>query len=222
MCARVILALLAAALSSFNAWGQLGQNHAYTWSPTECGSCQSTIIRSNWFTDGTGLNAEMMSTPTAAVVASVTMIEGNFVVILGLQVAQGSSLTMTPREDVTLESDSAPHMVLYALNKPGPGVRKNEMIAKKQFKDNAVTLIANTPSTGSLFFPVDQGASQVTIVFTLGNETLRFPFVRDPISALNFYRRRRLSLEVPTFHQSSIAFQRTNRFSDGIRDSWTL
>jgi hypothetical protein len=180
MCTRVILALLAAALSSFNAWGQLSQNNAYTWSPTDCVSCQSTIMYPNWFTDGAGLTAEMMSTPTAAVVASVTMIEGNFVVILGLQVAPGSSLKMTPREDVTLESDSAPHMVLYALNKPGPGVRKNEMIVKRQFQDNTITLVANAPSTGSLFFPVDQGASKVTIVFTLGNETLRFPFVRDP------------------------------------------
>jgi len=144
------------------------------------------------------LIGEGMSGTTTGALAGISVMEGNLVVALGLSIARDPSLTINPREAITLETNSAPHMILYALANPAPGFHKGDLPVKQQFKGNTLTLVAHTPVAGFLFFPVDRDASHITVVVSVGSETFRFPFARDPRAHAKFGDPEKFPSEIPT------------------------
>jgi YD repeat-containing protein len=155
------------------------QQITYTWS-SACQRCQSTVVYSNWYPDHSGLIAEGMSGTNAGALAALSLIKGNLVVSLGLSISHGPSFGFDPRKAVTLETDTAHHMVLYALEKPESGFHKGDLPIQRQFNANSVTLSPNVPVAGFLFFPADANASHITIVVAVNGEIFRFPFASDP------------------------------------------
>jgi len=154
------------------------QLKTYTWS-SACQRCQSTIVYPNWYSDHSGLIAEGMSGSNTGVLAALSLIKGSLVLSLGLSISHGPSFGIDPRKAVTLETDSAPHMILYALEKPASGFHKGDLPIQRQFNVHSVTLVPNAPVAGFLFFPVDSNASHVTIVVAVDGEVFRFPFAKD-------------------------------------------
>jgi YD repeat-containing protein len=155
------------------------QPKTYTWS-SACQRCQSTIVYSNWYPDHSGLIAEGMSGTNAGALAALSLMKGSLVVSLGLSISYGPSLGFDPRKAVTLETDTAHHMVLYALEKPASGFHKGDLPIQRQFNANSVTLSPNVPVAGFLFFPADANASHITIVVAVNGEVFRFPFASGP------------------------------------------
>ncbi len=109
----------------------------------------------------------------------------NLVVSVGLDNGGKTDLLVDPKRAVSLESDSSPHMVLFPVENPDPHIEGTEImkrqftvILKEQFKEGPVHLRAGEQAVGYLFFPGDSGA-RITVVVDVGNETFRFPFVRN-------------------------------------------
>jgi YD repeat-containing protein len=171
--------LILGCLLLFSASSTAQQPKTYSWS-SACRRCQSTIVYPNWYSDHSGLIAEGMSGTNTGALAALSLMKGNLVVSLGLSISHGPSLAIDPREAVTLETDSAPHMVLYAIEKPASGFHKGDLPIQRQMNVHSVTLVPNAPVAGFLFFPVDSNASHITIVVTVNGEVFRFPFARDP------------------------------------------
>jgi hypothetical protein len=109
----------------------------------------------------------------------VALLDGNLVVAIGFGREGDGNLTVSPTEAVQLETNSAPHMVLYPLANHDPRIPKEDVSVKKQFKAKPVTLKTGDSTAGYLFFANDKDASQVTVVVVLGDETFRFPFARN-------------------------------------------
>lgn len=134
----------------------------------------------NWYSDHSGLIAEGMSGSNTGVLAALSLMKGSLVLSLGLSISHGPSFAIDPRKAVTIETDSAPHMILYALEKPASGFHKRDLPIQRQFNVHSVTLVPNAPVAGFLFFPVDSNASHVTIVVSVDGELFRFPVAKDP------------------------------------------
>jgi hypothetical protein len=181
MKARLTLALFAGLLSSTAVAQQV-----LTWSSSDCSECQSTIVSAKWYLDGSGLAGEAIDGKTATAVAAVSLIEGNFAVAIGLGMESGPPISINPKHATTLETDSAPHMVLYPLSGPESDSAKKGTAVKRLFKGETVTLTPQKPLAGFLFFPSDPAATHVTVVITVGSETFRFPFARDPSARAKF------------------------------------
>ncbi len=176
----------------------------YTWSSSNCKSCTSTIYYSSWYGDRTDLLGEAMSGSKAGVLTAISAIGSNLVVAMSVSIDREPSLAVDLRKAVTLETDSAPHMVLYALEKPGPGVHKGSVTVKQQFKA-ASKLVPHKPVAGFLLFPLDRAAANITVVVTIGSETFRFPFARDPKAHEKFGDPARFGSEVPILQAATQA-----------------
>jgi hypothetical protein len=132
-----------------------------------------------FYSDGSGWTAEIIHAGGFDAVSAASVVSGNLVVAFGLNMGE-TSLAWNPKESITVETDSAPHMVLYPLAHPMPGFRKNDGMVKNQYKDGALSVAARANAVGFLFFPIDMAASRFTVVAEVGSQTLRFPFARDP------------------------------------------
>jgi len=162
------------------------ESETFTWSSSHCETCESSILFPTWYSDGTSLVTENMAGNHFALVSAVTLFDKDLVVFVGFGAMDGSTATFNPREAVTLESNSAPRMTLYALAKPNSKLQKGSPIAKKQFKDGEVNVNSSKTTQGCLFFPIDREASNLTVVVRIGGETFRFPFARDPEAHAKF------------------------------------
>jgi hypothetical protein len=156
------------------------QPDTFTWSSTACEKCQSTIVYQAWFSDKSPLVAEGMPGMHAGALVAMSLVKDTVVVSLGLSIARDPPLTLDPRQSVTIETDSAPNMVLYALQSPGPGFRKDDVAVLRQLNSRSLPLQAHVPVSGFLFFPFDRKATHFVVVVKVGEETFRFPFARDP------------------------------------------
>jgi hypothetical protein len=144
------------------------------------------------------------------IVTAISLQDGNLVVALGLGLEREPSITINPMEAVTLETDSAPRMVLYAIKGPIRDLPKGDITAKKRFKDDAVILNTSAQVGGYLFFPEDRDATHITVVVTVGSETFRFPFTRDPNFRAKFVDPEKLA--------SQLAVQQVATASEGRID----
>lgn len=186
MRAQRLICIFVLSLIVLSGTGSQGQQvQTFAWSSKNCPTCESSILNPGWYSDGSGLFTELISGNTADATASMALTEGNFVVAVGFGIEKGS-LTVKPRESVILESDSAPHMILYPLAHPDPKIPKGDVSRKKQFNDKSVTLGIGGVTAGYLFFPDDPNASHITVVVQVGNETFRFPFARNPSARAKF------------------------------------
>ena len=148
-----------------------------TWSSKGCSACESTV-KPGWYTDGSGLFIEGIEGQNAGVLVGVSLMNGHLVVDLGLALQNGKQIVFKPREEVAIETDSEPS-VLVPLSHP-PGIPKG--LAKQQLKDSLRLSGGEAESgvTGLLFFPADDRITQLTVVLKIGTETFRFPFSRNP------------------------------------------
>jgi YD repeat-containing protein len=158
----------------------------YTWSPTTCARCQSTIVYQAWFPDKSPLVAEGMPGMHAGTLVALSLVKDTMVVSLGVSIAHDPPLTLDLRQSVTIETDSSPHMVLYALQAPGPGFRKDDVAVLRQLNGRSLALQPHVPASGFLFFPFDRKATRFVVVVKVGGETFRFPFVQDPRAQAKF------------------------------------
>ena len=157
------------------------QEKVRTWS-NECKqdfTCESSIINPGWHADGSGLFLEATTTSNAWVAVGLSRSKTTFSVALSIALIGTDPIVFNPMEDVTLETDSAPNMVLYAVTVPAPKKHTDDVTINKQFA-NQKLIIAKTEdgSAGFLHFPVDPDAQTVTVVVRIGHETFRFPFAR--------------------------------------------
>jgi hypothetical protein len=106
-------------------------------------------------------------------------------------------------------------MVLYALKGPIRGLPKGDVTAKKRFKGDPVALSTSAQVGGYLFFPEDRDAAHITVVVTVGSETFRFPFARDPNFRAKFVDPERLSSQ-PTAQQAATGSAGTIDLSAGF------
>jgi hypothetical protein len=163
---------------SLTASGQ--QETVHTWSGA-CKICQSSIINPGWYPDGSGLFLEEMETDILAVTAGVSITGNNFEVAFGTRLFSSGSVLTNPMEDVTLETDSSPHMILIPLENPDSRISKDDVGVQKQFHNKTISITSSDESgSGYLFFPVDFDASKVTVVVHLNGEVFRFPFTKIP------------------------------------------
>ena len=77
-------------------------------------------------------------------------------------------------------------MVLFPLRNPDLRSFKGTVVDKKQLKDKPVNVTADKTAGGYLVFAADNNASRVIVVVDIGNETFRFPFVRNPSARAKF------------------------------------
>jgi hypothetical protein len=156
-------------------------DNVLTWS-SECKQdvkCESSIINPGWHADGSGLFLEMLSTPNIGITVGLSRSRTTFSVAFGFFPLDTEPITLNPMEDVTLETDSAPNMVLYAITVPTPKKPTDDVTINKQFLNQKLTVAnAESPGSGFLHFPVDPDAQNVTVVVRIGNEIFRFPFAR--------------------------------------------
>jgi hypothetical protein len=162
------------------------QPDTYTWSSTACAKCQSTIVYQDWFADKSPLVAEGMAGMNAGALVALSLVKDTAVVSLGLNIAHDPPLTLDLRQSVTMETDSSPHMVLYALQEPGPGFRKDDVAVLRQLNSRSLPLRPHVPASGFLFFPFDRKAARFVVVVKVGGETFRFPFAQDPKAQAKF------------------------------------
>lgn len=175
---------LSCLLLSLSAFGQGFQTHI--WSSTSCDDCQGTLLYPGWYSDGSSLFGEGSTGKNIYAFAAVGEVEGGTAVALGFQLLHEPSTRIQLKQSVTLETDSSPNMVLFALAKRPRSVPPDSIASKKEFKGGFLTLRAGKPVGNFLFFPSDKNASHVTVVITIGSETFRFPFARDPNAHAKF------------------------------------
>jgi hypothetical protein len=162
------------------------QPDAYTWSSTACAKCQSTIVYQAWFPDKSPLVAEGMPGMHAGALVALSLVKDTMVVSLGVSIAHDPPLTLNLTQSVTIETDSSPHMVLYALQAPGPGLHKDDVAVLRQLNSRSLPLRPHVPASGFLFFPFDHKATRFVVVVKVGGETFRFPFAQDPRAQAKF------------------------------------
>jgi hypothetical protein len=162
------------------------QPDTYTWSSTACAKCQSTIVYQAWFPDKSPLVAEGMPGMHAGALVALSLVKDTMVVSLGLSIAHDPLLTLDLRQSVTIETDSSPHMVLYALQAPGLGFHKDDVAVLRQLNSRSMPLRPQVPASGFLFFPFDHKATRFVVVVKVGGETFRFPFAQDPMVQAKF------------------------------------
>jgi hypothetical protein len=162
------------------------QPDTYTWSSTACAKCQSTIVYQAWFPDKSPLIAEGMPGMHAGALVALSLVKDTMVVSLGLSIAHDPLLTLDLRQSVTIETDSSPHMVLYALQAPGQGFHKDDVAVLRQLNSRSLPLRPDVPASGFLFFPFDHKATRFVVVVKVGGETFRFPFAQDPMAQAKF------------------------------------
>ncbi len=173
--------------------GQQGTIHAWTGT---CSICQSSIFNPGWNSDGTGLFMEEMDSGTVFSAAGISGNSGDYEVSLVFGLSGNGSVTINPVTDVTLETNSSPHMVLDALERPDPRIPKADIGVQKQFANKPITFNAAGESGGGfLFFPFDPDASTVTVVVHLGSEVFRFPFASVPSVPGKFGNPERISTQ---------------------------
>ena len=157
------------------------QDKVRTWS-SECKqefTCESSIINPGWHADGSGLFLEMLTTSNIGIAVGLSRSRTTFSVALGFFPLGAEPISLNPMEDVTLETDSAPNVVLYAVTVPTPKKPTEDVTINKQFLNQKLTVVnAENPGSGYLHFPVDSDAQNVTVVVKMGDETFRFPFAR--------------------------------------------
>jgi hypothetical protein len=164
-------------LSRF-ATGQQGTIHTWTGA---CSICESSIFNPGWNSDGSGLFMEEMDSGTVFSAAGISANSGDYEVSLVFGLSGSGTVTINPMTDVTLETNSSPHMVLDALEQPDPRIPKADIGVQKQFANKPLSFNAGGQSGGGfLFFPFDSDASTVTVVVRLGGEVFRFPFASVP------------------------------------------
>jgi YD repeat-containing protein len=178
--------LLTVVLMTLSLAATAEQPDTYTWSSTTCAKCQSTIVYQAWFPDKSPLVAEGMPGMHAGALVALSLIKDTMVVSLGLSIAHDPPLTLDPRQSVTIETDSSPHMVLYALLAPGPGFHKDDVVVMRQLNSRSLPLRPDVPASGFLFFPFDRKATRFVVVVKVGGETFRFPFAQDPRAQAKF------------------------------------
>ena len=157
------------------------QSQTFTWSSKDCSTCESSILDPGWYSDGSGLFVEAIPKENALVTVGVgggTV--DYFFVVVGFGIEGTGTITVNPMRAVTLESDSSPHMVLFPLGHPDLRSYKGTVVDKKRFQDKPLNVTAGKIAGGYLVFPADNNASRVIVVVENGNETFRFPFVRNP------------------------------------------
>lgn len=164
-------------LSRF-AIGQQGTIHTWTGA---CSICESSIFNPGWNSDGSGLFMEEMDSGTVFSAAGISANSGDYEVSLVFGLSGNGPVSINPTTDVTLETNSSPHMVLDALEQPDPRIPKTDIGVQKQFVKKPINFGAAGESGGGfLFFPFDSDASMVTVVVRLGGEVFRFPFATVP------------------------------------------
>ena len=129
---------------------------------------------------------EEMHGSTVGALAGLSMVGSYFCVEMGFGLEGQGTVAVNPRRAVTLETDSAAHMVLYPIDHPDTRAIKGTVIEKKRLKDETVTLRGEAVAAGYLLFPADNNASRVTVIVVVGNETFRFPFDRNPNARAKF------------------------------------
>ena len=165
------------------------QPDTYTWSSTACAKCQSTIVYQAWFPDKSPLVAEGMPGMHAGALVALSLVKDTMVVSLGVSIAHDPPLTLNPTQSVTIETDSSPNMVLYALQAPGPGFHKDDVAVLRQLNSRSLPLRPHVPASGFLFFPFDHKATRFVVVVKVGGQTFRFPFAQDPRAQANLATR---------------------------------
>ena len=156
-----------------------GEPVSYTWSSTTCPKCESTIVYSSWYPDGSPLIAEGMAGTHAGVLAALSLVKETLVLSLGLRTSQGLPLTLDLRKNVTVETNSSPGMVLFTLDEPGTGFHKDDVAILRRLNVRSFRLVPYVNASGFLFFPFDHNASHFFVVVRVGDEVFRFPFARD-------------------------------------------
>jgi hypothetical protein len=120
---------------------------------------------------------EEMDGGTVFSAAGISANSGDYEVSLVFGLSGTGPVTINPTTDVTLETNSSPHMVLDALEHPDPRIPRADVGVQKQFANKPINLnAAGESGSGFLFFPFDSDASTVTVVVRLGCEVFRFPF----------------------------------------------
>lgn len=170
------------------------QSQTFTWSSTKCSDgtatawpgCQSEIVPSgSYYSESVpGLFAELLYGRTANVEVTVTKINTNFIVHVGFQVAlQNGRFAVQPQDAVWIESNSSIRTTIHSTLYPDKFIQahKDADVMKQRFKNKStITVSGSGWNCGYLFFPYDTGASNITIVVQVGNETFRFPFAKKP------------------------------------------
>ena len=179
------LALLSLLVGCWCVTAEAQQAATLTWS-TSCTNCESSISNPGWYSDGSGIFMEEMHGSTVGALAGLSMVGSYFCVEVGFGLEGQGSVAVNPRRAVTLETDSAAHMVLYPVDHPDKRAIKGTVIEKKHLKDETINLTGEAVAAGYLLFPADNNASRVTVVVVVGNETFRFPFDRNPNARAKF------------------------------------
>ena len=174
-------AVILIALTLFTHPSIAQQEEVRTWS-NECKqdfTCESSIMNPGWHADGSGLFVEMLSTSNVGILVGLSRSRTTFSVVFGFFPLGAEPITLNPMEDVTLETDSAPNMVLYAVTVPTPKKPTDDVTINKQYLNQKLTVVnGEIPGSGYLHFPVDPDAQYVTVIVKVGHETFRFPFAR--------------------------------------------
>jgi hypothetical protein len=167
----------------------------FTWSSKACNNCISSRV-ADFYADGSGLFVEGIFGGDGSgdmATAGLSGVGAYLVVAVGLDNGGKADLIVDPKKAVSLESDSSSHMVLFVVEHPAPRIEGTEIMKKQftvitqeQFKEGPVHLSAGESAAGYLFFPGDFEASRITVVMRLGNETFRFPFVKNPKDSARF------------------------------------
>ena len=82
-----------------------------TWSSKGCAACESTV-KPGWYTDGSGLFIEGIEGQDAAVLVGLSLANGNLEVDLALALQNGKEIVFKPREQVAIETDSEPSVLV--------------------------------------------------------------------------------------------------------------
>ena len=182
-----VLTVVLIAISSALWFGsaQAQQTTTFTWAST-CSNCESSISNPGWYSDGSGIFMEGIHGSGVGAMAGLSMVGGYFCVEVGFGLEGQGNVAVNPRRSVTLETDSAAHMVLYPIDHPDMRPIKGTVVEKKRLKDETVKLTGQAVAAGYLLFPADNNASSVTVIVVVGNETFRFPFDRDPNARAKF------------------------------------
>jgi len=203
----VVLIVISSALWLGSAQAQ--QTTTFTWAST-CSTCESSISNPGWYSDGSGIFMEGIHGSSVGAMAGLSMVAGYFCVEVGFGLEGQGNVAVNPRRSVTLETDSAAHMVLYPIDHPDMRPLKGTVVEKKRLKDETVKLTGQAVAAGYLLFPADNNASSVTVIVVIGNETFRFPFDRNPNARAKFAAPNDAALvaqKVPATAPSSLAVQ---------------
>jgi hypothetical protein len=182
-----VLTVVLIAISSALWFGsaQAQQTATFTWA-SACSNCESSISNPGWYSDGSGIFMEGIHGSSVGAMAGLSMVGGYFCVEVGFGLEGQGNVAVNPRRSVTVETDSAAHMVLYPIDHPDTRPIKGTVVEKKRLKDETVKLTGQAVAAGYLLFPADNNASSVTVVVVVGSETFRFPFERDPNARAKF------------------------------------